>query len=109
MSSIDMGQISELKDIMEDAFEDLVSTYLQDSDDKLVALQGALDSGDATKVGELGHSLKGSSLNICAAPLSNIFKQIEDNGKQGNLAVIGDLLVQANLEYQNVKTALTSL
>jgi HPt (histidine-containing phosphotransfer) domain-containing protein len=109
MSSLDMGQISELKDIMEDAFEDLVSTYLQDCDGKLVALKSALENGDAAKVGELGHSLKGSSLNICAVPLSNIFKQIEENGKQGNLTPISELLIEAGDEYQNVKSALMAL
>ena len=109
MSSIDMAQISELKDIMEDAFEDLVNTYLQDSESKLVLLQGALDDDDAGKVGELGHSLKGSSLNICAQPLSDIFKQIEDNGKQGNLVPVAELLSQANTEFQSVKSQLQSL
>lgn len=109
MSSLDMAQISELKDIMEDAFEDLVNTYLQDSESKLQALQAALESGDAVKVGELGHSLKGSSLNICAEPLSQFFKQIEDNGKQGNLEPIGELLSQANTEFQAVKNQLQSL
>lgn len=109
MSSLDMAQISELKDIMEDAFEDLVNTYLQDSESKLIALQQALDTGDAVKVGELGHSLKGSSLNICAAPLSQVFKQIEDNGKNGNLTPVGELIVQANAEFQAVKSQLQTL
>ena len=104
-----MAQISELKDIMEDAFEDLVNTYLQDSESKLGNLQDALDDGDAVSVGEIGHSLKGSSLNICAEPLSEIFKQIEDNGKQGNLAPVAELIGQATSEFEAVKSQLQAL
>lgn len=109
MSSLDMAQISELKDIMEDAFEDLVTTYVQDSEGKLVNLKAALDEQDTAKIGELGHSLKGSSLNICAQPLSEIFKQIEDNGKQGNLEPIPSLIEQALEEFSSVKQQLQSL
>mgnify|MGYP000091346017 CR=1 FL=1 len=39
MSHLNMAQIQELKDVMEEAFGDLVMTYLQDSEQKLKALK----------------------------------------------------------------------
>jgi len=67
MPSINQAQIAELKELMEDAFEDLVSTYVQDSEDKIKALSQALEAGASDDVGSLAHSLKGSSLNMCGA------------------------------------------
>jgi HPt (histidine-containing phosphotransfer) domain-containing protein len=104
-----MAQIKELKEIMEDAFEDLISTYIQDSQDKLEQLSKANLDQDEDMVSSLGHSLKGSSLNICAEDLSNIFRQIEDSARSNDLSTITQLLVQVNAEFEAVKIALNGL
>jgi HPt (histidine-containing phosphotransfer) domain-containing protein len=104
-----MAQIKELKEIMEDAFEDLISTYIQDSQDKLEQLSKANLDQDEDMVASLGHSLKGSSLNICAEDLSNIFRQIEDSARSNDLSTITQLLVQVNAEFEAVKIALNGL
>ena len=109
MPSINQAQIAELKELMEDAFEDLVSTYVQDSEDKIKALGQALEAGEADAVGSLAHSLKGSSLNICAQPLSEIFKEVEDLGKAGDLAPVAALIEQAVDEFGNVRTELNQM
>lgn len=109
MARLNIAQVEELKDIMDEAFDDLISTYIQDSEDKLKQLDRAHSDQDSQTVASLGHSLKGSSLNICAEDLSGIFKQIEDAGRAENLSSVHALLVQANTEFNELKIALNAL
>jgi HPt (histidine-containing phosphotransfer) domain-containing protein len=109
MARLNMAQVQELKEIMEDAFDDLIATYIQDSEDKLKLLRQAVKNSDDEGISGLGHSLKGSSLNICAEDLSVIFRQIEDAGRAKDLSTMDQLLVQALTEFDGLKTALTSL
>ncbi len=109
MAHLDMSQISELKDLMEDAFTDLVDTYLTDSDDKIIKLRAALANQDATLSADISHSLKGSSANICAVDLSNLFKVIEDQARNNDLSQLENPLNAAQAEYQEVKAQLQSL
>jgi HPt (histidine-containing phosphotransfer) domain-containing protein len=104
-----MAQVQELKEIMEDAFDDLIATYIQDSEDKLKLLKQAVKNTDDEGISAVAHSLKGSSLNICAEDLSAIFKQIEDAGRAKDLSTIEQLLVQALSEFYALKTSLTLL
>lgn len=94
---------------MEDAFEDLINTYLTDSDQKNQLLKEAIDGGDLPKIAEISHSLKGSSANICAQPLSLIFKEIEDQARCETLTDISGLFNRSQQEYLLVKTELESL
>lgn len=109
MSSIDHDQMSELKEIMEDDFQDLIDTYMHDAEVKLSGIQQALETGDSQKVGELAHSLKGASANICAEPLSELCATLERQGKSNDLQSSPQLLQSIESEYQSVKTALTAL
>ena len=109
MSHLNLGQINELKELMEDAFEDLISTYLTDSDQKNLLLKEAVLAENLVKVAEISHSLKGSSANICALPLSLIFKEIEDLARSEVTANIATLFESAQVEYLLVKAELESL
>ncbi len=109
MSHLNMAQIDELKDLMEDAFNDLIETYLHDCDEKLPILEAAINCSDQAKIAEISHSLKGSSANICAEDLSILYKVIEDQARAENLTNIAKPLSQANEEYQLVKNGLMKL
>lgn len=109
MSHLNLGQIQELKELMEDAFSDLISTYLTDSDQKNVLLKEAVLGENLVKIAEISHSLKGSSANICALPLSLIYKEIEDHARSEEMANIASLFENSQAEYQQVKAELESL
>ncbi len=109
MAHLDMSQISELKDLMEDAFTDLVDTYLEDCDEKIIKLSAAVAAQDASISADISHSLKGSSANICAAELSALFKNIEDQARDNDLSQLEDQLSAAQAEYDQVKAQLQSL
>lgn len=109
MSHLDMAAIGELKDIMEDGFSELVDAFIVDSEEKLEQLKLAVSESDAGRIGELGHSLKGASSNICAAPLADIYKDIEAAGREGSLDGVDGMLEKALVEFQNVKSALQAV
>ena len=109
MARLNMAQVQELKEIMEDAFDDLIATYIQDSEDKIKLLSHAISLQEADTIGAIGHSLKGSSLNICAEDLSVIFRQIEDAGRSNDLSPLDNLLLQATAEFEALKSTLYSL
>jgi HPt (histidine-containing phosphotransfer) domain-containing protein len=108
MSTLNIAQVQELKEIMEDAFDDLVATYVQDSEDKLKLLKKEVGNADHQAICMLAHSLKGSSLNICAEDLALIFKQIEDSSRINDLSSIEPLRLQAMSEFDAVKVELGS-
>jgi HPt (histidine-containing phosphotransfer) domain-containing protein len=109
MSTLNIAQVQELKEIMEDAFDDLVATYVQDSEDKLKLLKKEVENADHQAICLLAHSLKGSSLNICAEDLALIFKQIEDSSRINDLSSIEPLRLQAMSEFDAVKAELGSI
>lgn len=109
MSHLNMAQIQELKEIMEEGFEDLVATYLQDSDHKMNALQGAINENDHLLVSEIAHSLKGSSANICAETLSGLLKKVEDLGRAEDLTEVPCIFDDIQTEYGFIKTELQQL
>lgn len=109
MSNLDTAQLTELKEIMEDAFGDLVSTYLDDSSEKLNKLEAAVSAQDAQEVSSLAHSLKGSSSNICASGLAEKFKVLEDMGRAGDVTDGAGALQDAKAVYSDVEKELKSL
>jgi len=109
MARLNMSQIDELKDLMEEAFADLVETYISDSEEKITRLRDAIEASDAPLSAEISHSLKGSSANICAEDLSELFKAIEDQARQDTLSQIPQPFSDVQDEYQRVKGALQNL
>lgn len=106
MSHLNLAQIQELKEVMEEGFDDLVMTYLQDSDAKMKTLKKAIQVQDSVQVAEVAHSLKGSSANICAEELSAMFKKIEDSARAEELDQVPYVFEQTVEEFSLIKTQL---
>jgi len=109
MSSIDLAQIQELKDIMEEAFDDLISTYLTDSEAKLNLLKQAIADQNCSDIAELAHSVKGASANIFAEDLSALCRVVEDAGRAQQLDGLDQNISDIFAEFENVKTQLQQL
>ncbi|HEX7326642.1 MAG TPA: ATP-binding protein [Rhodanobacteraceae bacterium] len=78
--------LADLEDIMGDEVGALVDTYLRDGDVRMQNLRAAAARGDATEVGKLAHSLKSSSANLGALPLSARAREVEEAARSGTLA-----------------------
>jgi PAS domain S-box-containing protein len=84
-NAIDAEHLAQLRDVMEDEFVDLLQTYLENSPKEISKLKAALAQGDTEAVVKSAHTLKGSSSNLGAVRLSSLCKQIESNGRAGQL------------------------
>jgi len=108
-SHVDIEALEMLKEVMEDEFQLLIDTFVQDSTDRLVTLREALASGDADEVRRAAHSFKGSSSNIGAGPLSEICFALEEGGRTNQLDGLEQKLAEAEVEFEAVKVALANL
>jgi HPt (histidine-containing phosphotransfer) domain-containing protein len=106
---IDQIALNELKMIMENDFDLLITTFVTDSLERVATLRLAIAAGDVHAVRAAAHSFKGSSLNICAPLLSELCRQLEAEGKEGQLISAPDLLVSIEAEFDAVCTSLRNL
>lgn len=105
----DLESFEMLKDVMEDEFDELLTVYVKDSDQRLPILQQALCDGDATQLRELAHSFKGSSSNISAAPLAELCRQVEQSARDEQLNGLDTVLSQIDTEYAQVRALIQTL
>jgi signal transduction histidine kinase/CheY-like chemotaxis protein len=93
----------------EDLAAKVARLYLQDAPVSLAALRSAVAVGDARTVREAAHRFKSGSGNVGARPLAALLKQLEQLGRDGDLAAAGPLLGRVEAEYDRVREALASV
>ena len=106
---LDQNALQELKVIMEDDFSLLIETFIQDSEQRIDALVKAIEEGDAELLRTTAHSFKGSSSNICAPLLTDLCKDLESMGRNGNLSNASSTFEKVRQEFNGVKSALESM
>ncbi|MBU3071178.1 Hpt domain-containing protein [Aestuariicella sp. G3-2] len=107
--SIDKDIIVMLKEVMEEDFQELLDTFLNDSRERIPLLQEQLASGDSEGLRQSAHSLKGSSSNLGAIKLSELCFQIEQKAKQQQLEDLAGILQQVESEFERVALALQTI
>lgn len=105
---VDEAALSELRSIMGDDFQLLIDTFINDSEQRIVALQEAVNNADAELLRTSAHSFKGSSLNISAAKLTSVCKDLEDRGRESRLAGADEVLAELQVAYDEVKAYFAS-
>jgi signal transduction histidine kinase/CheY-like chemotaxis protein/HPt (histidine-containing phosphotransfer) domain-containing protein len=104
--TLDTATLVDLEDIMGDELVTLVDAYLRDGETRMRNLQEAAARGDSAEVGKLAHSLKSSSANLGAMPLSTRARQVEEAARNGTLANPLDSVAALEKLYANAATAL---
>lgn len=74
---LDNSTIAELREVMEDGFDEIITTFLEKSSELMDRLQEAEEVGDITAMAGPAHSLKSSSANMGAMKLSALARAIE--------------------------------
>ncbi len=106
---LDEEALAELQDVMEDEFEMLIRTYLNDSQERIDSLKGAMMDGDSGAFAKTAHSFKGSSINIGAPRLGELCREAEEAGKSDSLNEAPAVLEAIKSEFQRVTNALNAL
>ncbi|MGI9280662.1 MAG: response regulator [Endozoicomonas sp.] len=83
---LDMVTLNTLKEIMEEEFDSLVDSYLEDAPSLLKDIQNASKEADLQIMIRAAHTLKSSSNNLGASLLAGISLEVEKLGKDNQLS-----------------------
>ena len=78
---IDFVTLDSLKELLGDAFGELISTYLEDSAKRVEKLKVAIPEKEFNTVTHEAHGLKGSSRNLGITKLGNVCEKLEHDAK----------------------------
>jgi CheY-like chemotaxis protein len=86
MSKVVLGNLQQF--LNEEKLHTLLARYLSDSSNILTQLQAALASQNQEESRRLVHSLKSTSANVGAIPLSEIARELENYAREGQLDAV---------------------
>ncbi len=95
----DMSVISELQELLEEGFGELVERFEADGATRLARMENALATGAAEMLYQEAHGLKGSSRNLGAGVLGNLCADLESLGQAANLAAARPIFAAAQTEF----------
>lgn len=94
---------------MPDLLNEMIDIYLTDTPKLLATLREALSQNDAQSVYRTAHSLKSTSAHLRATGFSELSKEIEKLGHDGDLAQVTARLPLLESESQAVQVALKAI
>jgi histidine phosphotransfer protein HptB len=103
---LDETLLEELRDILDDEFPSLISTYIQDSGVRLDDMCRAFSGKDLDAVRKAAHSLKGASANLGLVYLAEQCRVIEDAARAGSLEGQEARLLKVQQEQQRAVSLL---
>ncbi len=103
---IDPIVFSEMQELMEDALEEFIVTYLENSPKLLDAIAKSLPAGELEPVFHNAHQLKGGSGSIGAMQVFQIAKQLEEKARSGEKDGLDGLYIELQAAYDKAEAEL---
>ena len=103
---IDYEVLNEVRDVMEDEFEILITTFISDAENRIEKLRIASNDKKSKDFALNGHGLKGSAANVGADVLSSFCLNAEKIGKSGDMSNSLELLNSIEKEFSIIKEIL---
>jgi HPt (histidine-containing phosphotransfer) domain-containing protein len=97
---LDLDALSALREVMEDAYPQLLDTFLADSEERLQSLRKAQQ---AAQLIEVAHSFKGSSSNMGAVTLAELCGELEKHAKTLSSLEILERVAAIDVEFKIVR------
>ncbi len=92
-----------------DIVHDLIDVFVDDTTNKIQAMQQAIEQGQAQVLFQAAHALKGSSAQIGALHLSTLCENVETIGRGGTVEEqASELFHELKTEFERVRIALRS-
>ncbi|MCB1877254.1 MAG: response regulator [Chromatiales bacterium] len=98
---IDNQTFRELREILEEEFDELVDTFVTETDGLIGEVEKGL-AGDMDELRRAAHSIKSASANLGATTLSDLAKSVELAAADGSLSARGELIAPLRSEFQRV-------
>ena len=105
---LDPDVLSELRELLEDGYGELLQSYLDDLASQIEALELALMSGAATTLGQIAHKLKSASGSVGAQRLSALAFELEQIGKSGDLGTALPALARLEAVAHETQAAISA-
>jgi HPt (histidine-containing phosphotransfer) domain-containing protein len=106
---VNLSTLNELRSIMGSDFGHLIEVFIADSAARISAMHAAVAVRDGESLRKAAHSIKGSCMNIAAAELAELCRQLELLGRDGGVDSAGPVLANAEAEFLRVKDYLASV
>jgi len=91
---ISTEDLEQLKEIMEDEFDMLVTMFVDDSTTLVDNIESTLASQDAESLRVASHTLKGSSSNMCVPSISSLCALIEAKAKEADFSGLDEMVAE---------------
>ena len=108
-SVIDDSVLTELRDVLGDEVDKIISVYLEDAPRLIAQLERAVATNDPIALRVSAHTLKSSSANIGATTLSNAARDLEHGARDGTLQSPGNVVAKIVSEFAQVRAALQAM
>jgi HPt (histidine-containing phosphotransfer) domain-containing protein len=109
MEHLDYETLNTLRQVMEDDFDLLIDTFIQDSNDRISVLRGVISGTNADPIRRAAHSFKGSSSNIGAIRLMALCSNLEKKAMSNKLEQLDQDLREIEDEFAQVQELLLAL
>lgn len=110
---LDESKINFLNDLQTEDdlefFAELIDIYLVETPKMVKSLQDAYYSGEAKQIAFFAHKLKGSSVTLGLGPVTDLCKELEEKGKNNQLAGCDTLILQLGEMVETVMQELLAL
>jgi len=110
--AIDHTVLGELRSLQGEGEPDLVAelfeSFRQEAPTLIASMRTAVTQGNAEKLKQAAHSLKGSSASLGAKPLSALSAEVEKMGRAGSVTGAAEKIDQIEQEYARVLKMLES-
>ena len=105
---LDAEIIAELREVMEEEFADLISTFLNDLPVQLDSLQVAIAQNAAPDLYRIAHKFKSSCGSLGAVQLAELIRRLEQAGRENALDGTAALLMETRSVAQATTVGLTA-
>lgn len=97
---IDYEQFDEMRDLLEDDFQELVSTYIIDSRHRIGLLATAVTENDNVNGFEIAHAIKGASANLGAVQMLELSSKLQEASRANTInqyeSTVGQMMAAMN-------------
>jgi len=94
--ALDYAAIAELKESLEDEFNEIIDIYIKSTTNILHEMGLACSTADHQEIQRLAHSLKSSSANVGATKISSLAQDLEHHLMENNVSDIKEKILEMN-------------
>jgi HPt (histidine-containing phosphotransfer) domain-containing protein len=106
---IDQKVLMQLKNLKAGLLVRIIDLYIESSPQLLLDMEQAVAQQDTNSLYKVAHSLKNSSANLGITDLTNLCRELEIKGREGDLAASIVLVADIKRLYSSVAVALLDI